>query len=419
MLPEAYLPLNRRRSLEELLALGMPQPPTPLPTARPMSTPPIAPAPESTLPLPAPRVLMGERTEGLSPLGRKLAELRALGRAHPSSQVRDIGDAIEIQPPMTGGEIGSGRNRLKQALGTALYGAAIAAQGPTEGAAARALGGAVTGGAAGAVSPRLAMEFRRHQDITRARGEAGAEQEIALGQARIAETQAEAAQRAAQPELEALRIERQIERDRTLAADRTTRTQQAEEANRIRRETLEERITARKSKAATATEEITVAGRKFKVTPSTAARILEARTKKPSERTEAQVEAELEHEAGMDHLTKRRQADEQASALRRKRAEVVASRATTARGKKEFEASKKQQIEEIDRQITEAERESAYRQKEADDSFSRRNKAKAKAGATAPTGGTVREETIRERALEKGLDPDVAVQRARARGLLK
>jgi hypothetical protein len=320
--------------------------------------------------------------ENTSRLGRLMAERETLGNADVSSAVRKTPWGYEVQPPE------QSPSRTKQALLGVLHGANQAAQ-ATGGDPWATLAGAGTGGAAGAISPRLMQAFTRKQEMDRVTGDVVTEQTIQARNAAIAAD-------IAQPELRALQIQRQIDQDRMANEDRdadrairdrtaTTRATQAEEANRQRKARLEE--TMRHNKAmegkTAATEEITVAGRKFKVSPSTAARILESRTtaanKPDKERVESQIEVDLETEAAEDHLTKRKAADDQASQLRAERDKLTAGVGLVRN---------KAKIAEVDRQIAQAEKEATYRQKEADDAFARARKAQSKASAK-PSGRTI------------------------------
>lgn len=348
----------------------------------------------------------GGSTVGLSPLGKLLAERRALQNAPLSSNVIDEGNRFEITPPE------QSPSRVRNAIAGALQGAALAGQ-ANNGDPWATLGAAGTGAAAGAISPKLMQSFLRKQALDRQAGEIGQQMGIDAGVAKIQGTLADAAYTAIRPEIEMARIEQQEAEStaRIGATDRATqqRGRAASTTAGIQNRTLEER--ARHNKAMEAktvsTEEITVAGRTFKVTPSTAARILEARTtainKPDKERVEAQLEAELEEEAAQDHLAKRKQADDQASALRAER-ELL----TTGRGLE----TNKGRIAEIDRQIASAEKEAVYRQTEADNSFARKRKAQSKTGGGSPKGGKTF--NLRQwKADNPGADPTPAIKFAK------
>lgn len=321
-----------------------------------------------------------------SRLGRLMAERETLGGADVSSAVRTTPWGYEVQPPE------QSPSRGKQALLGILHGANQAAQ-QTGGDPWAVLGGAATGGAAGGISPRLMQAFTRKQEMDRNTGDIVTEQAITARNANIAAD-------LAQPELAALRIQHQMDQAQMANEDRdadrairdraaTTRAAQAEEANRQRGARLEETMRHNKEieKRTPATEEITVAGRKFKVSPNTAANILERRTtaaakpdKAEKEREESSIEADLETEAANDHLAKRKEADDQASTLRKEREDLTKGVGLV---------KNKARIAEIDRQIAQAEKEASYRQKEADDAFARARKAQSKATAkpTKATGG--------------------------------
>lgn len=377
--------------------------PAPLPLPTPVTGPTTPPFLPTAGPLPVPEqgeVRVGTPVdENTSRLGRLMAERSTLGSADVSSAVKSTPWGYEVQPPE------QSPSRVKQALLGVLHGANQAAQ-ATGGDPWATLGGAATGAAAGGISPRLMQALTRKQEMDRVTGDVVTEQTIQARNAAIAAD-------IAQPELRALQIQRQIDQDAAMNADRdadrairaqnaTTRSQQAQTANELRGKTLEE--TMRHNKAmegkTAATEEITVAGRKFKVSPNTAANILERRTaaitKPDKEREESSIEVDLETEAANDHLSKRKEADEQASTLRKEREDLTKGVGLV---------KNKARIAEIDRQIAQAEKEASYRQKEADDAFARARKAGAKAAAKPAGGGRTIEGAVEAFKKAKGRAP--------------
>jgi len=360
-------------------AMGVPPPPPMSTRGRTTSTGPAVISP-------APPVQLGAAVPaGASNLQRLMAERTALANADPSSQVRRTSWGYEELPPE------QSPSRGRQGLAGVLQGANIAAQ-ASGGDPWATLAGAATGGVSGGVSPRLLQAFTRQQELDRNAGNLANEQAIALKGAQVGETFAQAEQRRLEPYLRAEELRAQNERfeatergrNERAAASNRTRVQTATTANELRGKSLEETMRhnrAVENKPGTATEEITVAGRTFRVSANTAARILEERSKASNkERTESQLEAELEDEAANDHLAKRKAAEERASVLRAERDKLSAT--------KRAADTNKARITELDRQIAQEEVEARYRQKEADDSFVRARKARAKGtgGATQPAG---------------------------------
>lgn len=409
-IPQLAQPVSRPRVVGEGAPLGAPPP---VPTFNPTGVPrPGGPVPANQ----QPDVRVGSQVQpGAGNLERLMAERQALATADPSSQVRRTGWGYEQQPPE------QSPSRLKQALIGGLQGAAMAGRG---GNVWETLGGAATGAAAGGISPQLMQAFTRRQELDRNAADMAGEQALQLRHAQIGETVAQAEQRRVQPILELEKLRRaeeqadELEAGRNRRADQAnrTRSQTAAETNRMRQERLAEQTRHNKAvegKTA-ATEEITVAGRKFKVSPSTAARILESRStaanKPDKERVESQLEADLETEAANDHLTKRREAEESASALRKERDDLSASPVAARRSEA--------RIKELDRQIAQAEQEARYRQTEADNSFARARKAKAKGGAGSstakPTSGRTIEGAVEAFRKKVGREPtDEEVERMR------
>lgn len=371
-------------------------PPPPVPVFNPTGVPrPGSPVP--TTPPPGSVHIGNQVPTDASNLQRLMAQHATLSQADPASKVNRTGWGYEVQPPE------QSPSRLRHAGMGAATGAMLAGQ-ATKGDPWGTLAGAAVGALTGGVSPALMQAFQRRQELDQSTGELATEQQLQLRNAQIGETLAQAEQRRMDPYLEAEKLRQQRENAEMLEGGRNrraelgartrvetateankTRAQAAAEANKLRRESLEERQRHNKvveNKPGTATEEITVAGRKFKVPAATAARILEARSTGTNKaRVESGIEEELETEAANDHLTKRRQAEESASVLRAERDKL-----STGVGARRNEA----RVKELDRQIADAEREASYRQREADDAFQRARKAKAKGGGTqqpASSGG--------------------------------
>lgn len=150
-------------------------------------------APPTAFPSAPTAVHVGTPTPAnLSPLGRKLAEHRTLAGAGVSSKVKETGWGYEELPPTK-------PSRKKQALIGLLQGAMI---GGATGDPWKALGAAGTGAVAGAISPTLMQAFTRQQELDAQENSIKGMQEVEFNQARIAETQAQAQQRAAQPQME-------------------------------------------------------------------------------------------------------------------------------------------------------------------------------------------------------------------------
>lgn len=390
------------------------------PPAPPVFNPTGVPAPGGPVPTsqPVPPVRIGQQVQpDAGNLERLMAERQALSTADPASKVRRTDWGYEQQPPE------QSPSRLKHALIGALQGAAMGGRGGDPWA---ALGGAATGAAAGGISPNLMQAFLRRQEMDRNAADMAGEQALQLRHAQIGETVAQAEQRRIQPALEMEKLRRQEEQADELEAGRNrradqanrTRSQTAAETNRMREERLKEQTRHNKAvegKTA-ATEEITVAGRKFKVSPATAARILESRStaanKPDKERTESALEADLETEAANDHLAKRQDAEKTASTLRAERDQLTSSPIAARRSEA--------RIKELDRQIAQAEQEARYRQTEADNSFARARKAKAKAGSQSAGAGSGTGKAFdlgRWKRDHPGQDPSTVVQQARDRGM--
>ena len=417
------------RSVAELMA-GMPAlspppgglgPPPPVPVFNPTGVPP----PGGPVADPRPPARMGvEVPANASNLQRLMAQHTALSQADPSSPVRRADWGYEELPPERS------PSRLRHAGMGAATGAILAGQ-ATKGDPWGTLAGAAVGALTGGISPALMQAFQRRQELDQSTGDLAAEQSLQLRNAQIGETLAQADQRRLDPLIEAEKLRQQREttemleggRNRRADASNRTRVETASEANRLRRESLEERQRHNKAvenRPGTATEEITVAGRKFKVPPATAARILEDRQKS---RAEVDIEADLETEAANDHLTRRREADETVSRLRAEREKLTHGSKQLPDGTWGWQEDPRlvdrnsAAIRDIDRQIAETERESAYRQKEADDAFSRARKAKAKAGsagAGASSGGGGRAFDLgRWKRDHPGADPSAVIQRAK------
>lgn len=158
------------------------------------------------------------RYSGPGAPSRKGAELRARQEgAQYETGIRDTGTGFEVSPPKTRAETNSWRNRLKQAGLGALHGIAMQRPGATMG---ELIGGAGGGAATGGISPRLVEAYSRQQQIDRLQGEVGQEQQLELGAAKIRDVQLN-------PELEMLRIQRQIANDESLQDYRTSRSGQA------------------------------------------------------------------------------------------------------------------------------------------------------------------------------------------------
>lgn len=151
---------------------------------------------------------------GRSPLGRKLDEYRARSEASPDSKVTETGWGYEEAPPSP-----HGPSRLKKALeGFLTMGAMAGANGPTEGAAGRFLGGGIAGGATGAVKSSLMQKFQRDTELGQLRDDIGGDQSIEMKNAQIADE-------ASKPELNSLRIQNTLNeallRERDREADNT------------------------------------------------------------------------------------------------------------------------------------------------------------------------------------------------------
>lgn len=348
---------------------------------------PMPPAPGGPVtPTPVPPVRLGNPVSaGATNLERLMAQHATLAQADPSSKVKRTDWGYETMPPE------QSPSRVRHAGMGAVQGAIMAGQ-ASKGDPWATLAGTAVGALTGGVSPALIQAFNRRLEQDQVAGDLATEQKLQLQNAQIGETVAQAEQRRMEPYLKAEELRAQNERfeateagrNRRADASNRTRVQTATEANKHRQSTLEETIRhnrAMENRPGAATEEITVGGRKFRVSANTAARILEERTKastKPDkaeqDRYEASLEDALETEAANDHLGKRREAEESASALRAERDKLAAGV-----GAKRNES----RIKELDRQIAQAEKEATYRQKEADDAFMRARKAKAKAGGTS------------------------------------
>lgn len=378
--------------------------------------------------LPPNSVHVGTQTpDGLSPLGRKLAQYRTLQDADIGNKVSRTDWGYEEQPPPA-----RGPSRLMKALEGALSMAAIAgAAGPTEGTAGRMLGGAAVGGAGGAIKPRLVEKFNRERELDEVRGDITEDQAIQGRQAAIINAQT-------QPELAGLRIQNTLneallrEQDRRADNKRSDRMATAtEEANRIREE---HNRNMEKRPVGGATVDYPVNGKTFKVSPNTAARLEQDKITaagRPTPGREAELEAELEQENETQNLEARRIAEENASSLRARREKLTHKSVLSPDGTWGWAENPRlvernaTQIADIDRQIRDSEVEARDRQRDANAARVRKDKARAKAGASGSTStglsgakGKLTEQQVRDAAIQANLDPDEAVRRARAKGRL-
>jgi hypothetical protein len=430
------MPMDERlpdgRSVAELMAAmpalagtSQPVPVTPPPNADSLGPPPPpptfvprgTPAPTTGPPIPVPARMGVEVPRNSSRLQDLLARHTALSQADPGSPVRRRDWGYEELPPE------QSPSRLRHAGTGAAHGAMIAGQ-ATKGDPWGTLAGAAVGALTGGVSPALMQAFMRRQELDQSTGDLAAEQGLQLRNAQIGETVAQTEQRRLEPYLKAEELRAQNERfeatergrsERATAAE-TGRSARAAETNAMRKRRLEEQERHNKAvenKPGSATEEITVAGRKFKVSPSTAARILEARSTGANKvRVESGIEADLETEAANDHLAKRKAAENSASTLRAERDQLTAG--TNAR-------RNEARVKELDRQIAQEETEARYRQKEADDAFTRARKAKAKEASqpsqAGSTGGSKAFDLGRWKRDHPGADPSAVIQRAKDAGM--
>lgn len=323
---------------------------------------------------------------GASRLHDLLAQRQALSTADPGSKVRRTDWGYDIAPPE------QSPSRFRHAGIGAAQGAIIAGQ-ASQGDPWATLAGTAVGALTGGVSPALIQAFTRRQELDRSTGDLSTEQKLQLQNAQIGETMAQAEQRRLEPLLRAEELRNQNERfeatergrnDRAALSNRT-RVATAETSNKLRAAGLEETMRhnrAVEARPGTATEEITVGGRTFRVSANTAARILEDRTTgRANKQSEARLESDLETEAANDHLAKRQAAEENASRLR-------AERDTLAKGA--GARTNEPRIKELDRQIAQEEVEARYRQKEADESFARARKAQARSAASPSNSGESR-----------------------------
>lgn len=188
---------------------------TPLPVAQPAMRP--------TEALPYPGVTEGNETRGWRsynrPPGNDLESLHGLQRDAPANSKIERGPSgnWEVAAPKK-------PSRLKQGLLGLLYGAAqAAAEGPTEGAALRALGGAGAGATLGGVKPGAIQTWSREQELKKSAADIAEQQGIEMRQAQIAEAQS-------RPELGALRVQHQLDAEKQRQADREADNTRADSA---------------------------------------------------------------------------------------------------------------------------------------------------------------------------------------------
>lgn len=226
---DAAAPVNRPLPAARPPVSVTPAAPVSGPLAQPTMTeaypgehgvPPIKPTPP----------FMGERTTGLSPLGKLLAQHRALRTAPVSSKVVDQAEGFEILPPEK-------LSRGKQTLVGLLQGANIAAQ-THKGDPWATLGGAATGAVTGGVSPAMVAALTRQQEIDRVGGQAEQQAGLDLAAARIGGVEAQAEYDRVRPLIEAARIQQQQDTSNArIGATReatAARSAAAAEANRAR-----------------------------------------------------------------------------------------------------------------------------------------------------------------------------------------
>lgn len=212
-----------------------PTAPPAVPTApiRPLANLPIpATGPDPAIPEARPPLYSGERTEGLSELGKLMLRRKILqDPANINGRVYDTAEGIEVAP---GHPMSRKRGALMGALQGALAGG-VSGQGLWG-----MVGGAGTGAAVGAINPKLVRALERQQEVERVNRDIGEQQQLELGTAKIVGTQAEAQYNTLRPYIEQARIE---EAQRHNIEGETTAQSRAATAlkdNEIRGRTLEE-----------------------------------------------------------------------------------------------------------------------------------------------------------------------------------
>lgn len=153
------------------------------PLTAPLADTPLHPAPPETAHVGA------QLSANASPLERALTRMQQLKSSNDNQNVSPTPWGVEVGPPQE-------MSRKHGALVGALQGIVqAAANGPTQGTALRALGGAGAGAAAGAVNPRLMQALERHQEEARVQGDVDQAQSTALHQAQLRDVTAQAAER--------------------------------------------------------------------------------------------------------------------------------------------------------------------------------------------------------------------------------
>jgi hypothetical protein len=394
--PELERWRRRRPPLEELLSMPAEVAPA-LPAARTtVPQPPIAPAPGE--PLPAPN--LGPAPAPLSRLEQLLNERNAIAAAHPSAPVTQL----------PGGQRAIGAvekpSRLKQAGMGALQG--IINAGPS-GDPWKVLGAAGTGAAIGAVSPKMVQALSRAQLVDELDRNLATTQQAELGNARINETNAQAEQRRLEPVLRAAQIQRQIDEDKAQETDRATRSKQADEANKVRIRGIEERerhnrVMETKTKERADQYRVdSTTGDIIAIDPDTNNTTV---IRKGSKQHGAAAQAKaIWDAAGKQYDTDAKPKWAEADRLREEAERLSADRVSA----KQNEGRIKDLTRQADRLDKEAEgiaNKVRTMQVEGD---------KLAASAAAAGGGDDTEDRLRAAATAKGLDPDEAVRRYRAR----
>jgi hypothetical protein len=333
-----------------------------------------------------------------------LNERNAIARAHPSAPVKQL--------PGGGYQIGAVEkpSRAKQALMGAAQGAIMAGQ---SGDPWKVLGAAATGAAAGAISPKLVQALSRAQLVDELDRKVAGQQQQELGLARINETNAQADQHRLEPVLRAAGIQRQIDEDKAQQEDRVSRSKQAAESNRLRSEAqrererhnreMEKKTTDRANQYRTDSE----TGDIIAIDPNTnETKVIRRGGKQHGAVARAQA---IWKAAGDQYNNDAKPKFDEADRLREEADRLGANYADARRNEA--------RIKELNRQADKLDREAEGIATKVRAMQVEGDKLAAGAAATGSSDESTddTEAALRARATEKGLDPDEAVRRYRAR----
>lgn len=253
--------------------------------------------------------------------------------------------------------------------------------------------------------------YLRKQEMDRNTEEITQQQGVEFGNARLKETLAQAEQRRAEPALRQAAIDRQIANDELLAADREDRLEETRRMNSARIAQFEEATKNRQAQLKLARERLEQRAKQHQETLAERIRANKARESKPtrdiagekeSDRLRAALEASKQAEAlyskGHDYWEQAKQ--------KRAEADRLSASPTSRIQNKERIRALTDEAESLEKQTREVQKEGDMKAAES--------QAKGTANPSGG-GGKLDEQTIRNAAIERGLDPEEAVRRARAR----